>query len=201
MADQLLPDDLFAAIGRVAAASARLEEAIRDIAIDHADTGLGHGSVIFEGQSMDWLISNGVAVIDSELSVPSLVEREPETYSALLELRELTKSASALKNDRNIVVHGVWRAKCWLADYDEADFEDGGLPRCTPRSSRSRRNDEPLFHVNRSRYRQVFGQEQAWTVSDVLAVASTTNSYIERLVGAQRAYKAAFASDFERRRG
>ncbi|MGW4718401.1 hypothetical protein [Nocardia sp. NPDC004260] len=193
MADQL-PDDLFAAIGRVAAASARLEEVLRDIAIEHADAGFGHGSVIFEGQSMDWLISNGVAVMDSELSVPGRMTHEPETYSALLELRECTKGASTLKNDRNIVVHGVWGVKCAFADYEEE-----GFAKCMPRSSRSRRNDEPIFHVNRSRYRQAFGQEQAWTVSDVLGVASTTNSYIERLVRAQRAYRVACTSDRERR--
>ncbi|MEV6557963.1 hypothetical protein AB0M22_19770 [Nocardia sp. NPDC051756] len=89
MARVELPDELFTAIGCVSAHNAYLEDMVRFVVSSHATGFVSHGAVIFEGQSMDWLIANGVAVLDSRLSGSGIVNDHPEPLAQTNQLRSL----------------------------------------------------------------------------------------------------------------
>lgn len=181
MTESSLPDALFAAIGRVAAAGAVLEDVLRYVLAEHSSGRLSHGSVVFEGQSLDWLASNAVAVMTSRIESPGLEFDEPETVIHVERLRELLKDVHPIKNARNTVVHGVWRSEC---DYEG---DDDAHRLCKPRSSVKSRTDR-AFHVTRSRYRAFTGSEESWTVADIVEVASATEELVGRIMEAHEAY-------------
>lgn len=177
MAEAPLPDDLYTAIGRVAASSAVLEDVLRYVLAEHSSGWLSNGAVVFEGQSLEWLVSNSVAVMTSRIDSPGMEFDSAETVAHTVRLRDAVKSASAIKSDRNTVVHGRWRRECQY----ESDAE------CKPRSSEANRSG-PVFHVTRSRYRQFGGNEEAWTVSDVAAVATAIDKLVAQIMEAHNIY-------------
>lgn len=123
MTEGIPPDSLFAAMGRVAAASAVLEDVLRYVLAEQSGGRLSNYAVIFEGQSLDWLTSNAVAVMTCRIENPGLEFDEPETIVHVERLRDILKAVPPIKNARNIVVHGVWKSECeYEGDEDQLRF-------------------------------------------------------------------------------
>ncbi|MFB7723152.1 hypothetical protein [Nocardia sp. NPDC056100] len=189
MAMAELPDELFTAVGRVSACSAYLEDVLRFVVSSHTTGFVSHGAVILEGQSMDWLIGNGVAVLDSRLRGWHIVGEPPEPLDEVRQLRSLLKAAEPVKNARNLIVHGTWNPRCcW------EPFPEKAAIWCKPRSTTPNRSSQ-VFHVSRSRYRQLASLEEAWTIAEVLAVATEIEDLAERLSDAQEAYEIAIEAE------
>jgi len=160
----MLPNILLTAIGRVAASTSMLESALRHVVADLAG-GDDAGWIIFEGQSVDWLIQNGIAVLGQHQEDEDGNSWRLGRFGRVL--RDLFRAAEGLKNDRNLIIHGEWRTTCLGASINEPEF-------CRPRSSSSAGGDQ-VFHVLRSRYRKGF-EEQAWTIANIEAVASAAEA-------------------------
>jgi hypothetical protein len=191
--DGELPIPLLTAIGRVATTSSQLEAALRRVVAELVG-GDDAGWIIFEGQSVDWLIQNGLAVLGqhAEGSDGTML-----SYGAPgNKLRELFREADKLKGDRNTIVHGDWRTDCVGVAINEPEF-------CRPRSPETLRA-EHVFHVVRSRYRKGF-EEQAWSIDDIEAVAATaatlaweiSGTYREAVDSRYELFKAKYASQDE----
>lgn len=151
-----LPDALVLAIGAVASASADLEHALRTVVTDLVDVGPAEEAwLIFEGQSMDWLITNCKTLVGNELRL-QISESEQV-------LRDWLSSAERLKNLRNTVIHGRWSVKCRWPDPNDSHM-------CSPLSATTTDESGPVYHVERSRYRR-YAVEQAWGLSEVESLA------------------------------
>jgi hypothetical protein len=167
--NELLPDSLITAIGRVVISSVRLETALRYV-VGKLSGDHDAGWIIFEGQSADWLILNGNAVLNEYIEVHG--EDGRVLGSSGKHLRSLFKEAEILKNDRNIVIHGEWLKKCFFASVHEPQ-------NCRPHSSNSLGSGE-LYHVLRSRYRRGF-VEEAWNITDIETLASKMDALTQEL--------------------
>jgi hypothetical protein len=94
--------DLYAAIGRVACASAELEETLRQI-ISKFCVGDEVGALL-DGQSWDWLINGCKSILESVYHEDSWWMKKYRSP-----LLSLLKEARALQDERNFVVHSTWR--------------------------------------------------------------------------------------------
>lgn len=164
------PDSLLIAIGRVATSSVRLENALRYV-VGKLSGDHDAGWIIFEGQSMDWLLLNGNAVLGEYVGDEDGRNRRLGSYGR--SLRKLFKEAESLKNDRNVVIHGEWKQECLLRSG------------CKPHSPDSDHAEE-LFHVIRSRYRRGY-EEEAWSIADIEKLASKIGSLARELRGTYKA--------------
>ncbi|MFH9215923.1 hypothetical protein [Streptomyces globisporus] len=142
-------EELYPALGMLVVASADMESRLRYVVSELA--GADPGWIIFEGQSVEWLVQNGKAVL-RELEA---ARRWPQENSD--RIRDAFRSALEANRLRNVMVHGEWRTDC-------LDWE-----KCMPRPS-SGAVDLRIFHVCRSRYRKGF-EERQFAVSDVEALA------------------------------
>jgi hypothetical protein len=111
---------------------------------------------------MDWLISNGKAVLGEYAEDDDGKNYRLGTHGK--SLRKIFVEAGKLKNDRSVVIHGDWRSECLIGSK-----LDGCKPRCSLTL-----HAKQVFHVIRSRYRRDF-EEQAWSIADIenLALAFT----------------------------
>ncbi|MBF6334246.1 hypothetical protein [Nocardia transvalensis] len=151
-----LPVALVSAIGSVAVASAELEDALRATTADLAGVlATDAARLLFEGQSMDWLIANGKTLAADDVWSP-----HPRGYRR--EIRELLSEAARLKDERNVVMHGQWSADC-----SRGYWEDD---QCEPHSPRTDEHRGDVYHVSRSRYRK-YAMEQRWAVAEVSGLA------------------------------
>jgi hypothetical protein len=142
-------DELYPALGRLVVASAGMESRLRFVVSELA--GSDAGWIIFEGQSVEWLVQNGIAVLGQlEHS-----KRWPQENSD--RIRDALRTALDASRLRNLMVHGEWRTDC-------LDWEE-----CAPRPS-SGPPDHRIFHVCRSRYRKGLEERQV-AVCDVEALA------------------------------
>lgn len=153
-----LPDSLHAAIGKVATASAHMEDILRSI-VAFLTGSVPEGWLVFEGQSTDWLLQNGQAVLGQPSS-----RFKPESVD---HMRSLFREAVRLKNDRNLVVHGTWMA----------NGDDGSG--YTPRSAGTLDASE-IFTVARSRFRKRVDW-QSWSLADVEELAAEIRALVLQL--------------------
>jgi hypothetical protein len=107
--------------------------------------------IIFEGQSVDWLVSNGLAVLTQR----EPMERWPTQIVA--QFREALSNTQTAYRTRNIMIHGEWRTDCFMGEG------------CIGRSV-SIPADGPVFHVHRSRYRKGLEERQI-AIVDIEALA------------------------------
>lgn len=167
--DDSLPDSLLNAIGRVATASARLEGALRYV-VGKLSGDDDAGWLLLEGQSTDWLISNGTAMLNLYTMDEDGAIWPLGTYGPTM--RRLFKDAESLKNERNCVIHGQWSRDCLFGS--DADPEA-----CEPHSPGSAHDGE-LYHVVRSRYRRGL-KEEAWSVNDIETLAYKIDALARQL--------------------
>jgi hypothetical protein len=153
--NHVLSNSLLVAIGRVTTASATLENALRHAVMELAGNH-DRGWIIFEGQSLDWLILNGNAVLGEYEYGGGLAGRVRKN------LQDLFRRAERLRNDRNIVIHGEWSGACFFPET------------CKSHSPVSK-SSENIFHVLRSRYRKGY-VEEAWSLSEIESLASELNA-------------------------
>jgi hypothetical protein len=142
--------DLFPALGKLVVASAAMESRLRFAVSDLAGAD-DRGWIVFEGQSVEWLVTNGLAVL-GQLEGTS---RWPEENSA--RIRAALQEAQNVNRHRNLMVHGTWDTDCLL--------REGCIER--PANSPA---DSRIFHVCRSRYRKGY-EERQFAVCDVEALA------------------------------
>lgn len=142
-------DQLYPALGRLLVACSRMEFQIRCLVSWLAGDD-DAGWIVFEGQSVEWLLSTGKALLE-HLRRGTLREEHTEAIAKVF------AAAQALNGHRNFFAHGDWGKTCYSEN--ECQTRAGNLP-----------PDERLFHVTRSRYRKGF-QEREVAVSDVEALA------------------------------
>jgi hypothetical protein len=136
--------DLYAAIGRVAASSAILEDTLRSILKDLSDTEYSDEAwILFEGQSMDWLINGCFLILKHSGPSHRWYNYGHELIKLLGECKE------KLQKDRNVVIHGIWK------DYCEWSNEEEEHRNCTLRPSDSQ-DDHRIYYFMRSNQRRVF---------------------------------------------
>jgi hypothetical protein len=143
---------LYRALGRLTVESAGLESRLRYV-VGRLAGDDDAGWIIFEGQSVDWLISNAKAVLGEHAEMERWPPQENDRILALLPLIQ------EAHRTRNFMVHGHWVDYCHLG-------EDEG---CEPRPM-SAPADDRIFHVMRSRYRKGY-QEREVAVVDVERLA------------------------------
>ncbi|AZM90270.1 hypothetical protein [Streptomyces sp. W1SF4] len=135
------------------------------------------GWIVFEGQSVDWLISNGRAVLGQHAAMKRWPAEQNERLLHLLpEIQEVNRT-------RNFIVHGLWAAECFL----DEDCEQ--RPQHSPL-------DDRLFHVVRSRYRKGY-QEREVAVSDIDELADRMVSLAASLDEAVKAARDAWLGKSE----
>ncbi|MEU9225873.1 hypothetical protein AB0D40_16070 [Streptomyces massasporeus] len=142
-------DELYPALGMLVVASADMESRLRYVVSELA--GGDTVWIIFEGQSVECLVQNGIAV----LGQLEPAKRWPQENSD--RIRDALRTALDANRLRNLMVHGDWRTDC-------VDWET-----CVARPS-SGPADHRIFHVCRSRYRKGFEERQV-AVCDVEALA------------------------------
>src|SRR6266498_2471226 len=104
--------DLYAAIGRVASASARLETTLRLILNDLA--GMNDIAwILFEGQSTDSLISNCRTILWFAGGGDTIWIWNSDQR---MRLTKLLDECTELRRGRNVVIHGTWSDFC---EYEE----------------------------------------------------------------------------------
>ncbi|MFI0226102.1 hypothetical protein [Streptomyces lydicus] len=163
-------DDLYRALGQLVVATAEMEMRLRDVVGQLAGDD-DAGWIIFEGQSVEWLISNGKAVLGEH----SDMRRWPtENTARITEALNTTQEVARL---RNFLVHGFWRRGCL-----------GGCE-CLPRPARSEA-DHRVFHVHRSRHRKGYDSRLV-AVADVITLATKARTVTTEL---RAAYDAAVAA-------
>lgn len=139
-------DALHMALGRLVTASAQMELHLRNVVVwlagDH-----DAGWIVFEGQSVDWLVNTGKALLKEHREMARWPgERFVSIERALLDV-------AAINALRNRMVHGAWSRSCLDADD------------CVPRP-RNSTPDDRVFHVYRSRSRKGTEEHQV-AISDV----------------------------------
>ncbi|MEV7347134.1 hypothetical protein [Streptomyces sp. NPDC093544] len=145
-------EDLYLALGQLVVASADMESRLRYVVAELAGKD-DAGWIVFEGQSVEWLVSNGIAV----LGQIEEMRRWPAVNSQRIRVALLaTQEVNRL---RNLMVHGEWRAACFLLGEGCVGRPDSSPP------------DHRVFHVCRSRYRKGF-EERQFAVVDVEALAN-----------------------------
>ncbi|QEU95155.1 hypothetical protein [Streptomyces kanamyceticus] len=133
-------DALYSALGRVVVASARMESRLRYnvgwMAGDH-----DAGWIVFEGQSVEWLVSNGKAILGQITEMkwwPS--DHSDRIARAFNDIQDAARM-------RNLLVHGQWAKSC------------SGDEICTARPQTAKA-DQRIFHVYRSRHRKGFEERE-----------------------------------------
>ncbi|CAM4041733.1 hypothetical protein NONI108955_05770 [Nocardia ninae] len=142
-------DELYPALGKMLVASSRMEWRLRYLVCWLAGEDQG-GWIVFEGQSVDWLVASGRAIL-GELRYS---RRWPDENSDRIE--NALAEVQAIAAQRNFLVHGDWDTKCYSEN-------------CKPRL-RNLPSDDRVFHVARSRYRKGF-EEREVAVTDVEKLA------------------------------
>jgi hypothetical protein len=94
--------DLYAAIGRVACASAELEDTLRWVIGEFCIT--DEASALLDGQSWDWLIRGCSSILEGVYHPDTWWMRKYQSP-----LLSLLKEARGLQEDRNFVLHSTWR--------------------------------------------------------------------------------------------
>lgn len=131
---------LYPVLGKLVTESASMEISLRYV-VSWLSGNDDAGWIIFEGQSIDWLVSNGLAMV-SELKPP------PSLPSANMKrIQKVFNDAQQAYRLRNTMVHGEWLLDCLMK-------ED-----CVKRPSTSP-PDNRIFHVCRSRYRKGIEEHQ-----------------------------------------
>jgi len=145
-------DELLLALGRVAAASAELDEALRRVLSDLVETD-GQTDVIWVGQTTDWLINSCKTM---------LTQRDPFLRRWTGEEQErflsCAKRAGDLRLLRNWVIHGTFMTHR-LSDLDEVQ----------PRPWGAWDKEPSLFCLRHRSHRGM--SERRFTVSDVHRIA------------------------------
>ncbi|MGW5451571.1 hypothetical protein [Nocardia sp. NPDC003979] len=132
-------DELYTALGMLVVRSSALECELRHLVSWFANS--PETDILFDGQSVDWLISSGRAILGEAEGLRSFDLQEVARFdSALVAARELFRV-------RNLYVHGDWSKKSYL---------DG----CTLRP-RNSPEDSRIFYVVRSRLRKGLEEYQA----------------------------------------
>ncbi|WP_328411007.1 hypothetical protein [Nocardia sp. NBC_00403] len=124
-------DDVYPALGRLVVNSSFMEGCLRNFV--HWLAVSEDAWILFAGQSVDWLIQSGKAMLSELEDTDEFALQNIERFKAALE------GAKTLSEQRNHLVHGDWRLK-FLDDYE---------PR--PRSSPA---DDRVFYVAHSRLRR-----------------------------------------------
>ncbi|MFJ8138844.1 hypothetical protein [Streptomyces sp. NPDC096013] len=145
-------EDLYPALGQLVVASADMESRLRYVVSELAGND-DAGWIVFEGQSVEWLVSNGIAL----LGQLEEMRRWPTANSQ--RIRSALLAAQEVNRLRNLMVHGEWRAECVLPGEGCVGRPGGSPP------------DHRVFHVCRSRYRKGF-EERQFAVIDVETIAS-----------------------------
>ncbi|MEU7141692.1 hypothetical protein ABZ942_19735 [Nocardia sp. NPDC046473] len=141
-------DDVYPALGRLVLSSSYLEGRLRYLVGWLAAT--DEASIVFDGQSTDWLIQSAKAMLGELKQTGAYALQDCGRFEAAL------ARAKELNNDRNFFVHGEWSI-------------ESGDDLCIPRP-KSRPIDERVFYIARSRLRKVF-QEHEVAVVDVELLA------------------------------
>jgi hypothetical protein len=155
--------DLYAAIGRVACASAELEETLRHIISEFAFG--DEAAALLDGQSWDWLIRGCQAILEGVYHEDSWWMKRYQ--SSLL---SLLKEARALQEERNFVIHSTWRRTPLME-------EEYRRPR--PKGSA---NDSRIYYFVRSRRGRGL-EERCLAVSDIESLAARIAEFTTRLGG------------------
>jgi hypothetical protein len=156
--------DLYAAIGRVACASAELEETLRHIIGEFC---IGdEAAVLLDGQSWDWLIRGCQAILEGVYHEDFWWLKKYQSP-----LLSLLKEARALQEERNFVVHSTWRRTPLME-------EEYIRPR--PKGSAS---DSRVYYFIRSRRGRGL-EERCLAVSDIELLAARIAELTSRLGGA-----------------
>ncbi|MFE0146144.1 hypothetical protein ACFWY5_03325 [Nonomuraea sp. NPDC059007] len=162
----VVPDALFLAIGRVSIASAELETELRSFLEELF--GWCHPSVLLlEGQNFEWLTGHIRLLLNWHANDP---EAGRFGYSPIREhILAALDLMGPLREQRNLVVHGVWRTR----EYCELKPGRGEPPDgCIGRPFGGNDDDE-TFHLVRSRQRpKAFPPNQHWAITDVFNLAS-----------------------------
>ncbi|QIS19556.1 hypothetical protein [Nocardia terpenica] len=173
--ERKLSGELLTAIGRVATASATLEAQVRFAVGDLAGGIGGEGWIIFEGQSMDWLILNGIAVLgEYNLEYGGYTSA---FRNSIEQMKKCLRDVEKVKSERNTIIHGEWSSSC-VTGWEPGD--------CLPHSTET--TDAPaetIFHVVRSRYRRGY-QEQQWSVAEVNKLAEEIRILTGRIRNARK---------------
>ncbi|WP_143736795.1 hypothetical protein [Microbispora sp. GKU 823] len=169
--------DLYAAIGRVASESANIEATLRWIfcAYVRAESDYSDGenlTVLFEGQSWEWLANNLSIVLKVRM------EHDLHDFEEYKELASILPSLTALRERRNLVIHGVWT----ICSQDEND----GLCDLWDSSPPPAADAGPVYHFYRSRLRKFFGAEAHMTTSDVERLADELQEADAKITAAWR---------------
>lgn len=146
-----LPQELYAALGRVAHSTALLDAMLTELAEDLS----GHGEawVFVAGQSTDWLIQTCRVLLDVSAD-PHKKIYGPQFHDTM---KQHLDRAGELRVHRNRVIHGTW---------SKVPYAEQPLPRPW--------GEEPpgvVLWVSRDRQRRSF-EEQAMTVQDVERLAA-----------------------------
>lgn len=150
--DPVYTPELYAAIGRVAASSAELDELLREL-LDVLLSPSEWAGMLAEGQPTDWLIRSLKLILGER--DPYNDSYAPEQHAAFL---SYAKRADWLRERRNSVIHGYFRS--WaIHEGDEVRGRPWGLW-----------DDDKPFTCSRSRRLQHF-DEQWWTLSNVNRLA------------------------------
>ncbi|MFC4056663.1 hypothetical protein ACFOY4_43850 [Actinomadura syzygii] len=144
-------EDLYSSLGKLVVASADMESRLRYVVSELAGDD-DAGWIVFEGQSVEWLVTNGLAV----LGQLEEMRRWPGGNST--RIRSALLEAQNANRLRNLMVHGTWRDECILRD-------EGCVPRPATAPLEGR-----VYHVCRSRYRKGL-EERQFAISDIDALA------------------------------
>ncbi|MEV0353126.1 hypothetical protein AB0H88_45855 [Nonomuraea sp. NPDC050680] len=172
--------ELIFAVGRVAMASAELEEELR-CALSELIGG-DQIWIIAEGQSLDWLASYVKLLIASELETyEALIEREDSSkhsswrrkrHEYLLSISGCLPKIPPLRDSRNVVVHGIWYRECLFRHECKEYCSDSPYGRLD--------KDAVMYHADRSRMRRE-SSRQRWSIPQVERLADEITAIRSRL--------------------
>jgi len=155
-----LPEDLYAAIGKVAHATAQLDVMLTEFAETLADSSVVW--LLVTGQSTDTLVQTCQRLLEE---VDPFGTAYPDGFRKRIDAR--LEELGRLRQLRNQVVHGTWSKY----PFDEQP---------KPRPFGGAENDE-TFWVARERIRRI-SDEQAMTRSDVEELASRIDDVTARII-------------------
>jgi hypothetical protein len=164
--------DLYEAIGRVACASAELEDTIRWVIGKFCIS--DEAWALLDGQSWDWLIRGCSSIVESVYYPDTWWMRKYKSP-----LLNLLKEARGLQEDRNFVIHSTWRRNRLLEEEV-----------CRPRPKGSA-PDTRLYYFLRTRRGKGL-EERCLAVSDITSLAS-------RIVQLRKRLSEAFGEALEER--
>ncbi|ONM46464.1 hypothetical protein [Nocardia donostiensis] len=141
-------DHIYPALGRLVVNSGFMETHLRLLVSWLAD--IDDASIIFDGQSVDWLTQSGQAILRELKQTKDFRLQDCERFENAL------ARAKKLNGQRNLYVHGHWSVHNMLDDYTPR-------PRTSP-------EDHRIFYVCRSRLRRAI-EEYEVAVVDVETLA------------------------------